>query len=135
MPKTINPIRKARVKRARLKGKSKRASLLEGGYSEATASHHANSMTVLNCVDAEIIKDIQNKVTIDSVLSNLSIIEELAKTKNDYATATRCEELKGKWLAMFTDKNKIVADISQSYKQELNEYFSNRLKDIELHKN
>ena len=105
MPATINPIRKALVKQSLIQGKSIRQSLKDAGYSERTAHGHADKdFPVVSACNAEIQADIKKQITVESVLKGLCHIQDLALREKDFSTATRCEELKGKWLDMFTDK-------------------------------
>lgn len=102
----INEIRKAKVKQAMLQGKPYTQALREGGYTEGSA-HKSSVMPVVKVCKAEIEAEFKlSNVTVENVLKRLDYIEELALKKGDFATATRCEELKGKYLAMFTDKVK-----------------------------
>ncbi len=45
----------------------------------------------------------ENIVTINSVLANLDHDRQMARKNHQYSVATRCTELRGKYLAMFTD--------------------------------
>ncbi len=127
MPSTINPIRKALVKKSLLQGNSIRQALKDGGYAPGTQRGKNNGTTtpVVRVCQAEIIKDIQKKITVDTVLAGLCSIQALAIDNKDYSTATRCEELKGKWLAMFTDRT----ELAQAEK-EANQFSLERLSRI-----
>ena len=106
MPSTINPIRKAKVKQSLLAGNSIRQALKDGGYAPGTQRGKNNGTTtpVVKVCQAEIQADIKKQITVESVLKGLCHIQDLALREKDFSTATRCEELKGKWLDMFTDK-------------------------------
>ena len=108
MAKQIDPIKKERYKRARLKGnKSIKQSLIEAGYSLNSAVH-SSGLGVVKCIEAEIKEEFKiSDVTVENVLKNLEHIKQLAIQKQDYATAKECEIWKGKHLAMFTDKQEI----------------------------
>jgi len=122
----VNPIRKEKVKQAKLKGKSDKACLLEAGYSRATAEHHASKMSVLDCVEKEILQEMRaSNVSVDGIVRNLYEDRMLAEKKMDIATMARCDELLGKFLAMFTDKQ----EVSTLEKQE-NQFSLNRLAQI-----
>jgi hypothetical protein len=45
----------------------------------------------------------ENMVTVSSVLANLDHDRQMARKNHQYSVATRCTELEGKYLAMFTD--------------------------------
>ncbi len=45
----------------------------------------------------------ENMVTTSSVLANLDHDRQMARKNHQYSVATRCTELEGKYLAMFTD--------------------------------
>lgn len=110
MPKTINPIRKHKVKNNLLQGKSIRQSLKDSGYSAATAHCKANMTTnrmVKVCMNEIEDKLRLNDITEESILNEINNIKNMAITKEDYATATRCEELKGKYLKMWTERTEI----------------------------
>lgn len=123
MPKTINPIKLAKYKKARLQNKSIRESLLAAGLAKTTSEHKNDSRKGLVKVgEAEILRDITKEITVKSVLEGLCKIQALALADKDYSTSTRCEELKGKWLAMFTDKQEI-----STVEKEDNQFSINRL--------
>ena len=113
MPCTINPIRKARVKQSLLKGNSIATALKDGGYAPGTQRGKNNSTTtpVVKVCMEEIMRDLkESDITVEYVLNNLKEDRDLAKAKGDFATATRCDELYGKFLAMFTDKVQIKSN-------------------------
>jgi hypothetical protein len=58
---------------------------------------------------------IRNGITVDTTLSKLEHTGILALEKGDLSTATRCWELQGKFLAMFTDRQ----EISEPARREL----------------
>lgn len=127
MPKNINPIRKALVKKSLLKGNSIRQALKDAGYAPGQQRGHNNTTTnpvVKSCI-AEIERDITKEITVKSVLESLKHIQSLAISKGDFSTAARCEELCGKWLAMFTDKQ----EISETEKED-NQFSLERLSRI-----
>ena len=127
MPAKINPIRKALIKKEYLRtGGNGYKSLKAGGLSESTARHRVRANnTLLNVVKAEIENDIQKKINVNYVLSELERIKSLAEANKDFSTATRNMELLGKYLAMFTDKQ----EISQSEKED-NQFSLERLSRI-----
>lgn len=121
MSKTINIIRKNKVKKALLEGKSGAKALLAGGFSEATARHHAHENVVLKSVIEEIEEEFKaEKITVEYVLKELERGKELALQKGDIASFIRANELLGKYLAMFTDKtqNQTSLSIEEVKRQE-----------------
>ena len=109
MPARLNPIRKSLLKKSLLQGKSIRQSMKDAGYSERTAHGNCdrNEPLVKSCIE-EIQDDIKKKITVEKVLKGLEQIREKAYQDKDYSTATRCEELQGKYLAMFTDRREEI---------------------------
>ncbi len=128
MPKQIDPIKKALVKQARLNGEGKKQALITANYSKATAEHHVSTIPVLKCVDAEIKKEFKlSDVTAESVIKELDEVRDLAKAKGDYGTAGRMIELKGRYIALFTDKVKLDATlITNADQQIIDEYMPKR---------
>ena len=57
----------------------------------------------------------RNHVTSDSVLRNLENDKLLARSKGDYATAVRADELQGKYLAMFSEHLYVSPSDGDSY--------------------
>ena len=130
MAKTIDPIRKRKYKRARLKGKTKKESLLKAGYTPTTAHSQNPSVNVIKCVEKEIEQELLAKdITVDFVIKQLKEDRELAKAKGDISTATRVDELMGKYIAMFTDKSIVDSklEVSEKAQSTLDKYGYNRL--------
>lgn len=127
MPATINPIRKARLKKELLNpdNRSISSALIKAGYAKASAEGKSGAMAVVKVCQAEILRDILKETTVKSVLEELDEIKVLSKQEKDYSTAARCIELKGKHLAMFTDKQ----EISQAEKED-NQFSLERLSRI-----
>lgn len=126
MPKQIDPIRKIKLKQAILKGKTKADALRIAGYSESTAKHEVGRNTTLKYVEAEIIKELTEKdITVELIINRLNQDRSLALAKQDYATATRVDELLGKYLAMFTDKAEVKTE-SIEHKTEIDNLLSKR---------
>ena len=116
-----NLARKAKLKKELMKGLSYKRAMLNAGFAPSTA-HNPHQAKVVQQCKAEIEQDIKKRITVDSVLKGLEHIQKLATEAEDFSTATRCEELKGKWLAMFTDKT----EISESEKED-NQFSLQRL--------
>ena len=124
--KRINLIKKEKVKSNLLKGNSYKQSVLNAGYSPNSAIN-AWRLGVVKCCLKEIEDEIKGEISVKDVLKQLESIRLLAIQKGDLSTAAFCSTQLGKYLAMFTDKSEVKADISTQEKQELNDYITNRL--------
>ncbi len=83
-------------------------SAIEAGYAEDSARTQAWRMLRKEHIkrrNRELYdKNMEeNMVTINSVLANLDHDRQMARKNHQYSVATRCTELRGKYLAMFTD--------------------------------
>lgn len=83
--------------------------LRESGYADKYVVNHAKHLWEKSEVQEQIKtaiakRDVKREVTREEVLEDLRRIQQLAEDKGDLATAARCAELKGKTLALFTDK-------------------------------
>src|SRR3990167_10385689 len=108
MPVSINPVRKALLKKGLLDPtKTIKQALLDAGYAQSTAENSSAVSSVKVC-QREIEKDIKKLITVDSVLKSIQHIKSLAIADRDFSTATRCDELCGRWLAMWRDRLEIV---------------------------
>lgn len=126
MPSTINPIRKAILKKNLLAGKSAIESLKASGYTD----NYAHRSTTAKCVkvcNAEIQEDIKKKINVDYVLAELERIKKLAEEDKDFSTATRNVELLGKYLTMFTDRTELA-----QVDKDSNQFGLNRLSKIKV---
>ena len=106
---TINPIRKALLKKNLLEHpeRSIEKNMIMAGYAPNTAVKSGGNK-VVKVSQAEILEDIKKQITVESVLKSLEKIKALAIVDKDYSTATRCDELCGRWLAMWRDRLEIV---------------------------
>ena len=130
MSKQINPIRKNIVKQSILQGKSFKQSLLDAGYTPASAEH-SSGLGVVKCTLKEIAREFKKEeITEELVLAGLL---------NEYRNATKSSDrqnalmLLGKYLSMFTDKQQVdmSARITQEEKDIINRYINtNRLNTI-----
>ena len=119
MPIAINPIKKDLVKRSIMQGKSFRQSALDAGYAPSSANNATNLASVKQCI-AEIDKSFKaSDITPELVLSRLDHDYQTAKDKGDLATATRINELLGKYLALFTDKQQIDQHITSQEDKDI----------------
>ncbi|MHC4637817.1 MAG: terminase small subunit [Planctomycetota bacterium] len=80
----------------------------EAGYAEKSARTQAWRMLRKEHIKKRIRelydKNMEeNMVTVGSVLANLDHDRQMARKNHQYSIATRCTELEGKYLAMFTD--------------------------------
>ena len=109
MPCTINPIRKALLKKNLLlhPERSIEKNMISAGYSPNTAQKSGGNK-VVKVSQAEILVDIKKQITVESVLKSIQNIKSLAIADKDFSTATRCDELCGRWLAMWRDRLEIV---------------------------
>jgi hypothetical protein len=105
------------------KGKPYKQALLDNGYSKNTSNMGADNKVIQEAL-AKISKEMEKEdVTIESVLGELEITRQLAILKEDYATAGRMSELKGRYRAMFTDKREIKQEVITKQDAEiLNRY-------------
>src|SRR3990167_564711 len=110
MPCKINPIRKALLKKNLLEypEKSIAENLISAGYAPKSAIGKSGAMTVVKVCQKEIVADIKKQITVESVLKSIQNIKSLAIADKDFSTATRCDELCGRWLAMWRDRLEIV---------------------------
>lgn len=112
MSKQINPIRKAKVKQALREGKSAKAAALEANYAPATAIN-ACKLTVVKDCQAEIVAELKaSDITPELVINRLNQDKAGAIAKGDWATATRVDELLGKYIALFTDRQQSEARVT-----------------------
>ena len=108
MPVSLNPVRKAILKKELLNPKNSiRDALLKAGYAPSTAARSGGVQSV-KISKMEIQEDIKKLITVDKVLKGLEEIRTAAYKDKDYSTATRCEELQGRYLAMFTDRREEI---------------------------
>ena len=113
MPRTVNPIKKIKVKGSLKQGKSAREALREAGYSQGHINRSTANKIVKDSI-SEISKELKAKdITYDLVIKRLDEDRELARNKRDIATMKACDELLGKYIAMFTDKQEIKQTIEQ----------------------
>ena len=107
MPRILTPQRKAILKKSLLENRGAKQALLDAGFSPTTAENSTCVKSVKVC-QAEIEQDIKKLITVETVLKSIQNIKSLAITAEDYSTATRCDELCGRWLAMWRDRLEIV---------------------------
>ncbi len=96
-------------------------SAIEAGYAEDSARTQAWRMLRKEHIKGRIRelydKNMEeNMVTTGSVLANLAHDRQMARTNHQYSVATRCTELEGKYLAMFTDN---IADKTEKVPEPL----------------
>jgi len=85
-------------------------SAIAAGYSEKSARNSATALLKRPEIQeriSELNKEnlSRNNVTVDKVLTDLEHTRLLAIEKGELSTATRCSELQGKYLVMFSDKH------------------------------
>ncbi len=96
-------------------------SAIEAGYAEDSARTQAWRMLRKEHIKRRIRelydKNMEdNMVTTGSVLANLSHDRQMARKNRQYSVATRCTELQGKYLAMFTDN---ISDTTEQVPEPL----------------
>ena len=88
---------------------------LAAGYSKKSAHVTATKLLKQEAIRNRII-ELQaenmrrNMITIDKVLADLEHDKLSARENHNYSVATRCTELQGRYLAMFTDRNIVNED-------------------------
>lgn len=126
---SIDPIKKRKIKKALLEGHSARSALRIAGYRESYVSHSTATACVKVSMD-EILKEFRaSELRPEDIIKNLEEIKRLALIDHDYSTATRCEELKGKWLAMFVDRSINTTEIDIKTRALLVKYSTSRIVD------
>lgn len=104
MPRTVNPIKKAKVKASLLKGNSARQALKDANYGRGHIRRSTTNKIVRDSIN-EILQEFkESDLTVQLVLKNLFQDRQLALNKNDLSNVVRVDELLGKYLSMFTDK-------------------------------
>ena len=104
MPLTVSPIKKAIVKRALKAGKSAREALKEANYAPSAIRQSTYNPVVKQSIE-EIVQELKAiDITPDLIIQRLNQDRELALLKGDFSTATRVDELLGKYIAMFSDR-------------------------------
>lgn len=92
-------------KRARKEGKGKTESLIEAGIAPISAHHNQNTLAMAKYGDAEVLEELKaSDITPEMVINRLNEDRAGAIAKGDWATATRVEELLGKYIALWTDR-------------------------------
>jgi phage terminase small subunit len=90
----------------------------------ASASELLTNPSFQKELDRELSKvNITEIVNERQVILNLLEDRELARQKNDVSAMARCDELLGKYLAMFTDRQAVKQDITidAKHQQEIEE--------------
>lgn len=122
MSKSINIVRKAKVKASILQGNSYKQALKDAGYSDACA-HKSSQMGVVKVCRDEIKKEFQARsITVEEVLRRIDEDRHLAHAKGDISTALQADIALGKHLAMFTDKSEVKTSITQERQEELRRF-------------
>jgi hypothetical protein len=100
----------------------KKASAEAAGFAEPSAANQATKL--LRRLDIqERIRELhaanmqRNMITVDKVLADLEHDKLMAREKGDIASAIRADELQGKYLALFVDRQ----EITESGRRELSE--------------
>jgi phage terminase small subunit len=101
----------------------KEASAVAAGFSEASARNQATRLLRKPAIQRRIdelkaANRQRNNVSVDSVVENLTHDRDMARAKGDWSAAIRADELLGKVLGCFTDRQELVAPERQ---QDLDE--------------
>ena len=130
MAKGFLTIRREKLKQGLLKGQSIRKSMLEAGYSKATSHGNCNKNDPLvkPCIDEIMAEFKATDITVEYVLKNLREDRELARKKGDIATMRNVDDLLGRYLAMFTDKQEVKQESTLTIDQK--NYILNRIKGL-----
>jgi hypothetical protein len=109
MAKSIDPIKKARYKAARLRGVDKKNSMLQAGYALTTAIQSPN-MTVVKISEKELAAQIKaSDINTDWVIGKLN--QELQSINAKTSDRVRILELFGKYLNMFRDNQPVQVNV------------------------
>ncbi len=109
MPKTLDKLKIKKVKNGIINGKSAAQAMKDAGYAKTTAEHKVSPWNkLLKVVQEQVEKEFKLEgVTPTQVLKEIDTVRALAQKCGDLSTAGRMSELKGRYLAMFTDKVKM----------------------------
>jgi phage terminase small subunit len=107
-------------------------SALAAGYSEASGRNTATDLlrkpevrkriTELHTANMQ-----RNMITVDKVLADLEHDKLMAREKGDIASAIRADELQGKWLALFVDRQMFIDEPKRRELDEKEKAEANRL--------
>ena len=92
--------------------------MLENDYSEGQANRGMANKVAQEAIKQNIAEFISQGVKAEDIIRELDEIKELSLKKKDYATAKECVIWKGKHIAMFTDKQIQIKDITEQERQE-----------------
>ena len=92
----------------------KEASAVAAGFSEASARNQATRLLRKPAIQQRLdelkaANRERNNVSVDSVVENLTHDRDMARAKGDWSAAIRADELLGKVLGCFTDRQELVA--------------------------
>jgi hypothetical protein len=125
--KQVNPITKAKLKSNLLQGKSLKQAALEAGYSKASAIS-AWRLAAVKCCIKEIEEEFRvENITVKQVLKDIEVGKKISLDTGDMTNYKCFCELLGKYLAMFTDKQQIKAEITSPSEESEYEDIKNRL--------
>ena len=109
MPKAINEIRRCKLKKAVMQGKSYRQALKEAGYSRATYHSHIADSKVLKSVKEEIKAEMRlSELTADKLLNDFELAKTLSLKEKDYSNYNRACEAEARMGGYFKDKSEIT---------------------------
>lgn len=93
----------------------KEASAVAAGFSEASARNQATKLLRKPAIQQRLdelkaANRQRNNVSVDSVVENLTHDRDMARAKGDWSAAIRADELLGKVLGCFTDRQQFGVD-------------------------
>ena len=133
MPKNIDPIKQQIVETALKQGDSARKALTKAHYSEGHIMRSTKNKIVKDSRE-NIMKELRAAdITPELLINRLNEDRELARRKGDISTMTRVDELLGKFITMFSDRQVLDANVMTNEEQStIDKYIhSNRLGDTQ----
>jgi len=117
----VNPLNTIKVANKLKEGKSYQKALILSNYSKNTAKVGIRNKVIQEALLQITTEFKASEITPVMVLERLNYDRDLAEKKGDIATMTRVDELLGKYLAMFTDKQEFKGhiDYTPEEKEEL----------------
>ncbi len=118
MAKQIDLLKKAQYRKLRLQGYGKGKALEAIGYAKTTAYHRQADLKLVKVGESEIARGFRMQdLTPAKVLAEIEEAQAIANSQGDTTAMMKGSELKGRHLAMFTDKHySEVKDITDDEK-------------------
>jgi len=125
MSRPIDVIKQHKVTQSLLKGLSARQALKNAGYKDNTVKHSTGMSVVKRGIKTVLAKIQKKDITVEYVLNNLYEDRQLSLKKKDYSTVVKTDELLGKYLAMFTDRQQIDMRVLSKEEQTIIAKYTN----------